>query len=44
VCSRGELERWLLAGSSARPEDHRLLRGWRAEFAEGLQLEPPSLF
>ena len=31
VCSRNELARLLQAGPAARPEDHPLLRGWRAE-------------
>ena len=31
VCSRSELARLLQEGMSARPEDHALLRGWRAE-------------
>ena len=32
VCSRNDLARLLQEGESARPEDHPLLRGWRAEF------------
>ena len=31
VCSRNELARLLQEGASARPQDHALLRGWRAE-------------
>jgi ribonuclease D len=32
VCSRNELTMLLQEGAEARPEDHPLLRGWRAEF------------
>ena len=31
VCSRGELARLLEEGEGARAEEHRLMRGWRAE-------------
>ena len=35
VCSRNDLAKRLQAGPAARPEDHALLRGWRAEFMAG---------
>ena len=46
VCSRNELAKLLQEGSSARSEDHALLRGWRVEFmGEHLAaLLPPRLF
>lgn len=46
VCSRNELAMLLQEGAAARPENHPLLRGWRAEFmGESLAtLFPGSLF
>ena len=35
VCSRNDLAKRLQDGAAARPEDHALLRGWRAEFMAG---------
>ena len=36
VCSRNDLAMLLQEGAAARPEDHALLRGWRAELAGDL--------
>lgn len=46
VCNRTELARLLADGAPARPEDHRLLRGWRAELLGDLLAKylPQSLF
>ncbi len=46
VCSRNDLARLLQAGAEARPADHALLRGWRAELAGDLVAArlPKSLF
>lgn len=46
VCSRNDLARFLTDGAAARPEDHELLRGWRAEFLGDrlVPLLPKSLF
>ena len=40
VCSRNDLARLLQAGPAAKPEDHALLRGWRAELAGDLGVRP----
>ena len=40
VCSRNDMARWLKEGSSAKPADHALLRGWRAELIRGLSAVP----
>lgn len=32
VATRAEVKALLTAGAAARPEDHRLLRGWRLKF------------
>jgi ribonuclease D len=46
VCSRNELTMLLQEGAAARPEDHALLRGWRAELIGDrlAALLPQSLF
>jgi ribonuclease D len=46
VCSRSDLAMLLQEGAAARPEDHALLRGWRAELmGEALAaFTPKSLF
>ena len=40
VCGRNDLARLLQAGPAAKPEDHALLRGWRAELAGDLGVRP----
>jgi len=40
VCGRNDLARLLQAGPKARPEDHALLRGWRAELAGARVVRP----
>ena len=37
VCSRNDLAMLLQEGAAARPEDHALLRGWRAELVGDLR-------
>ena len=46
VCSRNDLALLLQENAAARPEDHALLRGWRAELAGDLRAagRAPSLF
>ena len=46
VCSRNDLAMLLQEGAAARPEDHALLRGWRAELAGDLLADgrSPGLF
>ena len=46
VCSRNVLALLLQENAAARPEDHALLRGWRAELAGDLRAagRAPSLF
>ena len=40
VCSRNDLAMLLQEGAAARPADHALLRGWRAELAGDLRVAP----
>ena len=42
VCSRNDLARLLWEGAAARPADHALLRGWRAELAGDLVARDPQ--
>lgn len=42
VCSRNELAMLLHEGAAARPEAHRLLRGWRAELMGDALAAPPA--
>ena len=42
VCSRNDVARWLHEGAAAKPADHALLRGWRAELIRGLPALPQA--
>ena len=42
VCSRNELAMLFQEGAAARPEAHRLLRGWRAELMGDALAAPPT--